>query len=287
LTNVAALHRFPVKGLAGESLDAVDLSVGAGVPHDRRFAVLRGDTAFDPVSPRWVAKEKCVMLVRDHALALLRLRFDPDTMALELNAPGEAALETSLAEPAGRARAAAYVARVVEPKGGAPRLVEAGAMSFTDVPENCVSIVSHASIEALGAAMGETIHPLRFRANVYVTGGEAFAEFGWLGSEVTLGGVVVRPFARIPRCAATSVDPETGERDLGVPKALKQHFGHVDMGVYAEVVRAGRVAVGDRVTPPADARSASGNGWLTSMLRTVRLYLRQGLVLVRGRRGGR
>lgn len=283
MTTVASLHRFPVKGLAGEPLDSIDLSAGAGVPNDRRFAVLRGDTAFDPASPRWVAKEKCVMLVRDHALARLRLRFDPDTMQLELCAPGQAPLATSLAEPDGRAQVADYVARVVEPKGGAPRLVEAGTMSFTDVPENCISIVSHASIEALGAAMGATLHPLRFRANVYLAGGAAFDEFGWLGSEVSLGGVVVRPFARIPRCAATSVDPDTGERDLGVPKALKQHFGHVDMGVYAEVVRAGRVAVGDRVAPPAEKRPASDGGWLGATLRTARLYLRQGLVLVRGR----
>jgi hypothetical protein len=63
--HVASLHRFPVKG--------------AGVPHNRRF-MLRGDTAYDPASTRWVAKEKCVMLVRDHALARLRLRFDPDTI---------------------------------------------------------------------------------------------------------------------------------------------------------------------------------------------------------------
>jgi uncharacterized protein YcbX len=281
--HVASLHRFPVKGLADEPLDAVELSAGAGVPHDRRFAVLRGDTAYDQGSPRWVAKEKCVMLVRDHALARLRLRFDPDSMAVELSAAGQPALKTLLGTPEGRERAAAYVARVAEPKGGAPRIVEAGAMSFTDVPENCISIVSHASIAALGAAMGATLHPLRFRANVYLAGGDAFEEFGWLGGELTLGGVVVRPFARIPRCAATSVDPETGERDLGVPKALKQHFGHVDMGVYAEVVRPGRIAVGDRVAPPAGARPARDNGWLGSTLRTVRLYLRQGLVLARRR----
>src|SRR6185503_7167599 len=105
--HVASLHRFPVKGLAAESLDAVELSAGAGVPHDRRFAVLRGDTAFDAAQPRWVAKEKCVMLVRDHALARLHLRFDPDTLALALSAAGEPALETSLATADGRERAAA------------------------------------------------------------------------------------------------------------------------------------------------------------------------------------
>jgi hypothetical protein len=79
--HVASLHGSPVKGLAGEPLDTAELSAGAGVPHDRRFAVLRGDSAYGPGRARWVAKEKCVMLVRDHALARLRLRFDPDTMA--------------------------------------------------------------------------------------------------------------------------------------------------------------------------------------------------------------
>lgn len=281
--HVASLHRFPVKGIAGESLDAVDLAAGAGVPHDRRFAVLRGDTAFDPAQPRWVAKEKCVMLMRDHALARLRLRFHPDTRTLVLRAPGESELETSLATPEGCACAAEYVARVARPGGGTPRIVEAGTMSFTDVPENCVSIVQQSSIEALAAAMGRDLDPQRFRANVYVAGGAPFAELGWVGREVTLGGVVVRPFARIPRCAATTVDPATGERDAPVPKALKQHFGHVDMGVYAEVVRGGRVAAGDAVTPPSGAGTAGSNGFLPSLLRTARLYIRQGLVLARRR----
>jgi len=280
--HVTSLYRFPVKGLAGEPLDAIDVSAGEGVPHDRRFAVLRGDTAFDAASPRWVAKEKCVMLMRDHALARIRLRFDADAATVVLTAPGEPALEASLATDDGRAQAAAYVARVADPPGGAPRIVESGTMSFTDVPENCISIVHQASIDALAAAVGRPLDPLRFRANVYLTDGEPFAEFGWLGREVRLGSAVVRPFARIPRCAATSVDPATGERDLAVPKALKQHFGHIDMGVYAEVVRPGRVAVGDAVTPPGDA-GPSAEGRLASAWRTARLYLRQGLVLARRR----
>lgn len=280
--HVDSLYRFPVKGLAGEPLDAVDLAPGAGVPHDRRFAVLRGDTAFDAASPRWVAKEKCVMLMRDAALARIALRYDPATLALAVQAPGEAPLETSLATDEGRALAAAYVARVADPPGGPPRIVEAGAMSFTDVPENCLSIVGQASIDALSAAAGHALHPLRFRANVYLTGGGAFEELGWLGREVAIGGVVVRPFARIPRCAATSVNPASGERDVTVPKALKQHFGHVDMGVYAEVVRGGRITTGEAVAPPADTRPGSA-AWLPSLLRTARLYLRQGLVLARRR----
>jgi uncharacterized protein YcbX len=220
------------------------------------------------------------VLVRDHALARIRLRWDPATRVPVLHGPGTDPLETSLATDDGRARAAAYVARIAQPGGGVPRLVEAGAMSFTDVPENCISIIGRASIAALSAAAGQALHPMRFRANVYLEGGAPFEEFGWLGREVALGGVVVRPFARIPRCAATSVNPDTAERDVTVPKALKQHFGHVDMGVYAEVLRGGRVATGDQVSPPAEPR-AGGDGRLASTLRTIRLYLRQGLVLAR------
>jgi hypothetical protein len=49
-------------------------------------------------------------------------------MAASSVAPGQPALEASLGTPGG-ARAAGHVARVVEPKGGAPQIVEAGAMS--------------------------------------------------------------------------------------------------------------------------------------------------------------
>jgi hypothetical protein len=38
------IYRYPVKGLPGEALDTVSLAVGQGLPHDRRFAIARGDT---------------------------------------------------------------------------------------------------------------------------------------------------------------------------------------------------------------------------------------------------
>ena len=45
--------------------------------------------------------------------------------------------------------------------------------------------------------------------------------------------------------AATDVEPETGIRDLTIPRTLMQSFGHTDCGVYAEVVSGGDIAVGD------------------------------------------
>jgi len=41
------------------------------------------------------------------------------------------------------------------------------------------------------------------------------------------------------------VNPDTAERDAKPPRALREHYGHADLGVYAEVLDGGRVAVGD------------------------------------------
>jgi uncharacterized protein YcbX len=53
---------------------------------------------------------------------------------------------------------------------------------------------------------------------------------------------------RIVRCAATNVDPDTGIRDLAIPDALLRTYGHADCGIYAEVLTAGEMAVGDVVS---------------------------------------
>ena len=55
--------------------------------------------------------------------------------------------------------------------------------------------------------------------------------------------------APITRCAATQVNPVTAQRDLDIVAALARAFGHVNMGVYAEVVTGGEIAVGDALLP--------------------------------------
>ena len=58
--------------------------------------------------------------------------------------------------------------------------------------------------------------------------------------------------AAITRCAATQVNPATAERDLDIVGALQRGFGHNLMGVYAEIVLGGDIAIGDGLTlrPP-------------------------------------
>ncbi len=65
-----------------------------------------------------------------------------------------------------------------------------------------------------------------------------------------MGVARLRVIGRIERCAATNVNPETAARDMNIPLALKRGFGHVDMGVYAKVLTAGEITLGDRIVAP-------------------------------------
>ncbi len=55
---------------------------------------------------------------------------------------------------------------------------------------------------------------------------------------------VTRP---INRCPATEVNPETATRDANPVEELRRLYGHVELGVHAEVVEGGRFAVGDAI----------------------------------------
>jgi len=58
----------------------------------------------------------------------------------------------------------------------------------------------------------------------------------------------------VPRCAATTRDPDSGHRDLDTLRLIKEYRGvrdrvAIDFGVYASVEQPGRVRVGDSVEP--------------------------------------
>jgi uncharacterized protein YcbX len=91
------------------------------------------------------------------------------------------------------------------------------------------------------------VHPLRFRANLYVKGWPAWHEFDLVGQTIAIGEAKLRIVKRITRCAAINVDPDTAARDLNLPPALKQHLGRADCGVYAEVIAGGEVAEGNEI----------------------------------------
>jgi uncharacterized protein YcbX len=242
---IERIARYPVKGLSPEYMEAVDLTAGQGLPHDRRFAFAQGDGAFDPAAPKWLPKRNFACLAVNAGIAAIHAAFDPHAGTLLLSA-GEARLAADLSTAEGRRAAEDWlVARMGADARGGLRLAEVPGHAFTDIPDKAVSLIGLASIAELGERAGMALDPLRFRANLLFSGAAPFAELDWVGQEVLLGKARLRVFKRTQRCAATEVNPGTAERDAKPPLWLRQHYGHADMGVYATVLEGGAVAVGD------------------------------------------
>jgi hypothetical protein len=243
---VESIYRYPIKGLTAEALAEVPLSVGQCLPHDRRFALAQGDAPFDPSAPAWLPKFHFACLMRNAGLSLLQSAFDPRSGRLTIRFPDGAPLEADTTTPEGRSaietRLTAFLGQEAR---GTLRFVEAAGHNFTDVSTKAVSIIGLASLHALEAACGRHLDPLRFRANLLVSGSHPWAEFDLVGQEIQMGSARLRVFKRIVRCAATEVNPDTGDRDADPPRWLRAHFGHADLGVYAEVIEDGQVAIGD------------------------------------------
>jgi uncharacterized protein YcbX len=192
--------------------------------------------------------------MRNEQLAGLRTDFDPASHTLTIDWEGRQAARGDLRSKDGRLAIEAFFRRFM-PKElrGPPKVLFGAGHSFSDVAKKVISIINLASVAAVEAAAGAPVNPLRFRGNLYVAGWPAWHEFSLLGHVLTVGkGAQLKVVKRIQRCAATDVDPDTGIRDLSIPRTLLQNFDHTDCGVYAEVTAPGAIAVGDAVStgPP-------------------------------------
>lgn len=207
--HVAALWRYPVKSLAGEPLEST--AVGErGIPGDRLV---------------WVCGPEGVRTARrQHRLLGLHGTVD---------ARGDALIDgLSWRDPRALAlvRAAAGDDSWLEPSDPIDR--------FDILP---LLVVTDGAV----AAFGRDVR--RLRPNIVIGGVEGLQEFDWAGAELRIGDVTIRLDSRRGRCPMTTVDPDTLAVDPEVLRDIGRRFGG-RLALNAEVVRAGRIAVGDAVT---------------------------------------
>ena len=248
--HIQAIYRYPVKGLSPQSLERTRLVAGATLPADRLYAIENGPSGFDPAEPKYFPKQRFLMLMRNERLAALRTDYEEASHTLTIQWEGREAARGDLRTKEGRLAIEAFFRRFMPAElRGAPKVLYGEGHSFSDVSKKVVSIINLSSVAAVENAAGAPVHPLRFRGNLYVTGWPAWHEFDLLGGKLAAGGAQLKIVKRIQRCAATDVDPDTGIRDLTIPRTLMDSFGHVDCGVYAEVTAGGDIAKGDTLIP--------------------------------------
>ncbi len=249
---IDAIYRYPVKGLSPQRLDRVTLSPGQTLPADRLYAIENGPSGFDSAAPAYFPKQRFLMLMRNERLAALRTDYDEASHTLTIQWEGRAEARGDLRSKEGRLAIEAFFRRFMPAElRGPPKVLFGDGHSFSDVTKKVVSIINLASVAAVETAAGVPVHPLRFRGNVYIAGWPAWHEFDLLDRVLTIGDARLKVVKRIVRCAATEVDPDTGIRDVAVPRLLMDNFGHADCGVYAEVVVGGEIAVGKSIKETA------------------------------------
>ncbi len=277
MVRVSRLSFTPVRGLGLSHPESIDLT-DVGVVQDRRFYLV-------DEHGRLVDRLLAAELVQVHAetndeATWLRMTF-PDGAVLEdevrldepvrteiygrlgighvVGGPWAAALEPF-------AHRRVLLVRCDNPGGTRIRAGE------THV-RNAVSMVSDGSLRELARQLDvPAVDGRRFRMLVEVEGAEAHEEDTWIGGSVAVGSAVLSVTKPDARCAITTQNPDTGERDLDTLRTLIRYRGFragdperkIDFGVLGEVLQPGRVAVGDSITvrdsvdPPAAGRRAVG-----------------------------
>ena len=136
------IHRFPVKGLSPQPLEAAELSPDRPIPGDRRFALAHGSSGFDPAHPRWEKKAHFLNWARSPQVAALHCAFDAGgTRITVADLDPETSLgqidDADLTKPEGRAALEALVLERMDERDtrGKVSVVEAPGAWFSDVQE--------------------------------------------------------------------------------------------------------------------------------------------------------
>lgn len=238
-----------MKGLSPEPLDRATLTAGDYFPHDRIFAIEDGPSGFDHGAPQHFPKIKFLMLMRHEELARLKTHYDDASGVLTIGHEG-GSIAGDLATEEGRGAITNFLTAYLSGKQRGPlRILTAPqGFRFTDSKRGFVSLINRASLGALETITGAAVEARRMRGNILLSGLAAWEEFSWVDGVIAIGETVrLKISKRIERCAATNVDPDTGLRDLTIPRDLLRAENHTDCGVYAEILTGGEICAGDDV----------------------------------------
>ena len=271
MARVARLSIAPVRGLGLQHPDSIELT-RMGVVNDRRFYVVDDHGR---LVDRLRFGGLCRIFARTDADATwLRLTF-PDGRVIGGDVKLDEPVRTDIynREAVGHVVGGPWAAALSEFVGAPVLLVRCDSPGGTRIRagethvRNQVSIVSDGSLRELAAHLGvEEVDGRRFRMLIELEGAGAHEEDRWIGGDVAIGSTVISVTKPDARCAITTQDPDTGERDLDTLRTILRYRGFraddpehkIDFGVLGEVRVPGRISVGDEVTVLEQAASSTG-----------------------------
>ena len=223
---VTQLHRWPVKSMGGEPVDALAIERRGGAG-DRAHAVF--DT--HKGAPRRLTARQAPRLLAWNA-SYVNGAADP-----VLRAPD--GVEWAWSDPGLPAALGSDLGREVTLHSD-PALQQ-------DLPDSLLVTVQ-ATLDAIGGELGGPLDLRRFRTNLHLElDAAAFAEEGWEGRRLRVGDAELELLHPCERCAIPTRDPDTQEKWAALLRHLfDRHSGR--FGINARALGPATVAVGDAVT---------------------------------------
>jgi uncharacterized protein YcbX len=261
---ITAIRRYPVKSMLGEDVSAVAVT-GSGLEGDRTVAVIdqqtgrvatakhprlwRGLLAFaahwNDGSPRITLPDGTSVAAGDGEASRLLTEVLHRDVRLSTERPEGATIERPSPEDVIASGDDADVPY-------ATLQIGAGTPGRTFVDYAPVHLVTSATLDQVGAEM------IRYRPNLVLDqpGGVPYAENDWTGRDIAVGEVVLRVIVPTPRCAVPTLAHGALPRRTDAVRTLltENRIAVLDMspqpclGAYAQVIRDGTIALGDRWT---------------------------------------
>jgi uncharacterized protein YcbX len=234
LGHVSAIFRYPIKSMAGESLDSARIG-WHGVEGDRRLAFRRlADRGAFP----WLTASRLPELLLYEPIG----RQDPT---------GEP-LPTHIRTPDGEEYGLTDEALLKEIATRHRADLELMQLRHGIFDEAGVSAITLGTIRSIARESGHEADVRRFRPNLVIDtkAAQPFEEDGWVGKILEFGsdgtGPAISVTMRDKRCVMINLDPDTAIASPEVMKtAIRMNENHA--GVYGTVVRTGEVRVGQVV----------------------------------------
>lgn len=248
MTRLTDIWRYPVKAHGAEALETVTLKPGAALPWDRIWAVAHEAAKLE--EDGWLRCRNFNRGAASPQLMAITATLGEERGEVSLTHPEAGSITVAPDTAEGAAQLIAWSAALTPENRAQPVSVyRSGDTSLTDSNWPSISIGSHASRRAFEQRIGQPLHPLRFRINLWIDDDLAPDEdLHWIGKTLRIGEAELAIEERIERCKATTVNPETGQVDADTLGTLERDYGHLDFGLKARVLTGGKIRIGDKVT---------------------------------------
>ena len=235
LGHISAIFRYPIKSMAGESLDSARIG-WHGLEGDRRLAFRRlADRGAFP----WLTASRLPELVLYEPIGRQDTTGEP--------------LPTHIRTPDGKEYGLTDEALVKEIATRHRADVELMQLSHGIFDEAGVSAITLGTIRSIALEAGHDADVRRFRPNLVIDtkAAQPFEEDGWVGKILEFGsdgiGPAISVTMRDKRCVMINLDPDTAVASPEVMKTvIRMNENHA--GVYGTVVRTGELRVGQVVS---------------------------------------